>query len=127
MRREIGIDKRQVQRWAMGKSEPTDQTVCRALEVLRRYQQRLERAKALDGVSASTPSAIDANPKCIILVDINGELLGASITRGFSALRAFRPVNVLPAEDAALCNDALLPQSLNNVGHDKCRLAARRA
>jgi hypothetical protein len=30
--RDLGIDKRQVQRWAMGQSEPTDQTLCRVTE-----------------------------------------------------------------------------------------------
>jgi hypothetical protein len=39
----------QVQRWAMGQSEPTDQTLCRVTDVLRHYQPRLEYAKAAAG------------------------------------------------------------------------------
>jgi transcriptional regulator with XRE-family HTH domain len=45
--RALGVDKRQVQRWAMGESEPSDQVICRALDVVRRYEKRLEYAKAV--------------------------------------------------------------------------------
>jgi hypothetical protein len=43
--RDLGVDKRQVQRWVNGHSEPLDSRICQALAILHKKRERLESAE----------------------------------------------------------------------------------